>query len=177
MGISTAQIEVTGKFVSFASGLFFCKDFLSTFLQKQFADLFVIEASFSSSQSGIFSTFIQQTFFSQHLIAARPTNQTFRKLVVFVLYRHLSTSCCYKPGLFKISGLLRITTIRQHCCQLYNAKKMFTVFKAIKVIVNLLANKWNPCSTFSLNLSQSEARPAQNNLKTFSACDCHTGPI
>ena len=88
----------------------FCKDFLSTFLQKQFADLFVIEASFSSSQSGIFSTFIQQTFFSQHLIAARPTNQTFRKLIVFVLYRHLSTSCCYKPGLFKISGLLRITT-------------------------------------------------------------------
>ena len=45
------------------------------------------------------------------------------------------------------------------------------------MIVNLLANKLNPCSTFSLNLSQSEARPAQNNLKTFSACDCHTGPI
>ena len=35
------------------------------------------------------------------------------------------------------------------------------------MIVNLLANKLNPCSTFSLNLSQSEARPAQNNLKAF----------
>ena len=123
VGISTAQIEVTGKFVSFASGLFFCKDFLSTFLQKQFADLFVIEASFSSSQSGIFSTFIQQTFFSQHLIAARPTNQTFRKLIVFVLYRHLSTSCCYKPCLFKISGLLRITNLFANCTLLVQCPK------------------------------------------------------